>query len=211
MNEPALKRGIFLSADGLNHVHQIYDAFREKAAATLTDAIKDSRTWLLEDKWTSFDHLYVSLYATNLLRNEEKRDGAQVRRLISPVPDAFRRSNAIEGGFSRHGILKILVNAQLPTGTSETEFDQTLIDEFVVSDLQQLRGTVEQILPFKMIVECFAPGGIGIEFGIYAKDLSPLDTMHFIDATDGGDGRHNPWPDFRSRFHIKTLQLETSA
>jgi hypothetical protein len=104
-------------------------------------------------------------------------------------------------------VLKVLMDARLPKKSSDAEFAKTLIDEFVVSDLQQFRRSIEYLMPYSTRVESFSLGCIWVEFGMYGRPQLKSETARSLLRKDDVEGLSKPWAQLKTRFHVESLEL----
>jgi hypothetical protein len=198
--------GVLLSPDGMKRVRERYEAFRGAKLSDLAELIRSASAELLLSDWRSYDHLYEAMYVSNLARNDAKYSPAlsQLNLLLE------RDDETTEDDLARYAVLEVGLDAPLPQSPSDAFFPCTLIDEFVVSDLQHFRLAIARMIPFATRVEKFKLDRIRFEFGMYAlAGLKPEVTNAFIASIDL-DRPSSAWEALRQRFRVTQLQISNT-
>jgi hypothetical protein len=206
MIDEAPSAGVLLSPDGMKRVRERYDAFRKAKLSDLSELIKKASAELLWSDWRSYDQLYEAMYVSNLARSEGK-----IRPELSD-PDKFQelQDETAQSNLARYAVLEVALDASLPQISSGAFFSNTLLDEFVVSDLQHFRLSVARMIPFSTRVEKFKLDHVRLEFGMYAlAGLKPEVTDAFITAIDL-DRPSSAWKALRQRFRVTQLKISNT-
>lgn len=214
MIDEAPTAGVLLSPDGMKRVRERYNAFRGGELSDLSEMIKKASAELLHGDWRSYDEFYEAVYVRNLARNDAKFSPAlsQLNLLHERDLNLFheRDDETIEGDLARYAVLEVGLDAPLPQSPSDAFFSCTLIDEFVVSDLQHFRLAIARMIPFATRVEKFKLDRIRLEFGMYAlAGLKPEVTDAFIASIDL-DRPSSAWEALRQRFRVTQLKISNT-
>ncbi len=178
--------GLSLTTEGMDKAREAYRRYQESANdRDLRPRIDQYTARLLGDDWSNFDDIYVGFYALNLL----------TRRKISE-----------EASENESGRVAPVVNVELdvafPLVSRRTGFEQTLLDEFLVSDVIVAKQRIAQLIPYRTRLQSFSFGCVRMQFAILG--------FHSQGVTTGPLGlnssrlRDSPaWSAVRKRFNCK--------
>jgi hypothetical protein len=131
-----------------------------------------------------------------------------------PEPPDFERKSSPDNefGLSKYATLRCSIGAELPKAPPSAPIKRTLLDEFLVSDLQMFRDTLRSIIPYKTRIDRFTFGCLWFEFSMFAN-LEPFDKKDVLpllekERVEGGNPDFNPWVDLRRRFNVELLEIE---
>ncbi|MCP5433057.1 MAG: hypothetical protein H6923_07275 [Alphaproteobacteria bacterium] len=179
--EDTVGRGLFLSAEGLSRSRQAYERIALGAGREDVAPYIDA---LLERQWSSFDDLYVSMYALNLLGRHD------VRRRVTPA-----RANQV-----LRYTLKAIMGVELPQTSKDAPFEDTLLDELDVVEVAKFRASVERLIPYPMEVVAFGLGCVWIEMGVYLSSSASRDPEHVPAMLGTRDLSSRAWDHVKRRF-----------
>ena len=175
--------GLFLSVNGLKQVRAAYDALRGRGDAKVLAA---AQATFGADAWRSFDDLYLALY---------------VGRLHVWKARSFTHPWLAKAGLKLVRRLYVLLDIDVPAFAQDSDFEETLLSEFVVADLMHLRAAIQTLVPYPVRLERFSVGCIEMEFGVWGP--SDADPSHELPGLEEGELRDMPtWQELSRRFNV---------
>lgn len=183
-----MNEGFFLSPEALEEAKEL---FAERFRSTKKDAARIYKRDLSSIDWTSFDELYLALYEFNLYGRRSRKLKQKKR------PDTFAHRMS----------LRLLIDKDFPNIEDGQKFEQTLIDEFLISDLMKLRGRIEEIISYPVELREFGVGCIFLEFNIFGKPNKTKKSLPSLDEDHIKSSR--VWNSLKSRFEISELELNS--
>lgn len=185
-----MNKGYYLSAEAFSEAQRLFATVRDNPKLARQEAERILN--VSKSDWSSFDELYLALYCMALTGKHH----------------ASRHENdGPSEGLRKRMSLRLLIDRDLPNVTRESTFEETLVDEFLVADLINLRARIEELVPYQTTLSEFGTGCIFLEFNIYASDEGPKGplpemTRSFIESSPA-------WNSVRDRFSISELELNS--
>ena len=179
----AKRGGLFLSAEGLARVRTAYEALRGRGDSKV---LLTAQAILGAEAWRSFDDLYLAIY---------------VGRLHTWKAATFIQPQLAKAGLKLARRLYVLLDIDVPTFVHSGSFEETLLSEFVVADLMQLRAAIQFMVPYPVRLERFSVGCIELEFGVWGPhDADPSDELPGLEESELRD--LSTWQDLSRRFNV---------
>lgn len=187
--------GFIITESCLQSAKSLFEQFREAGGGEPRALAREKAQVLLESNWGDIDKLYLAMYSANLFG----------------LPKVGRSSRPLRRQYRQAAILGMLVDVEFPKVNSKTTFEDSLLNELDVADLQKLRSAVSALIPYKtrishmsfgclyMEVAVLVNKGRKLEFSDGLIDL-PRFSKNYIEAAV-------PWQALRDQFPIKNIEI----
>jgi hypothetical protein len=152
-----LSEGWFLSAGGYERVRGAHRRYLAASKGGKRFEAAEEVAYLQEERWTDFDSLYLALYALNLMD--------------VPSIDLLKRASATfanEQDLKPFLSLRAWLPIEFPHVSTQTQFEDTLLDEIQVADLQSVRRRIESLVPYPIAMNSIGIGCVWLNFVVFA-------------------------------------------
>lgn len=183
--------GILITSDGVAAIKNIFSEMSDLNALNRVIYSRKMRGALFSEN-TDFDSFYSSLYAMQI---------GGVRYLES------EEDNCLEHELKPILKLEILTDLSIARKSDSGEFRKSLIDEFLVADILNMRNSIADLIPLPTKLSAFETGCIFMRFNIYANINKKLEKAEAPGLSEEIINNSSQWKAIFENYKISEYQL----